>query len=229
MNLSPRTRIRFSLVATPTAGGSSSDGGMTPHLSPMTTAPRTTATSCCGNRGRPPQHRRQCRSTRRLRCPLSAPSWWCLHVVRVGTASVLVGGATGYPLRHPGRTSVPSAAAVGAEQRSWPSVPCGMTTRTRLVRLPQAVSEVKLHIALLASTMMAGNELRGGVRILGTLGSGLLGRKRRRGDASPRCLMDDARTAFRSSIGLPRVVSHRGACAATAFGTVPRIACGLVA
>ena len=192
MNLSPRTRLRFSLVATPTAGGSSSDGGTTPHLSPTTTAPRPTATSYCGNRGRPPQHRRRCRSMRWLRCPLSAPSWCCLHMARAGTASVLVGGTSGYPLRHPGRTSGPSAAFAGTERQSWSSASSGTTTRTRLVRLPQAVSEVKLHIALLASTMMAGNELRGGVRILETIGSGLLGRKRCRGDAFPRCSMADA-------------------------------------
>jgi hypothetical protein len=44
---------------------------------------------------------------------------------------------------------------------------------------------------LLVSTLMVGNELRGGARILGTFGSGLHGRKRRRGDPSPKCLMDD--------------------------------------
>ena len=80
----------------------------------------------------------------------------------------------------------------GAERRSWSSVSSGTTTPTRLVGLPLAVSGVKLHIALLASTLMVGNELRGGARLLGTIGSGLLGRKRRGGDASPRCSMDDA-------------------------------------
>ena len=62
-----------------------------------------------------PQHRRRRRSTRQLRCPLFAPSWCCLHVARVGTASVLIGGAAGCPLRYPGRTSVPGAATAGAE------------------------------------------------------------------------------------------------------------------
>jgi hypothetical protein len=57
--------------------------------------------------------------------------------------------------------------------------------------MPHAVSGVKLHITLLVSTLMAGNELRGGARILGTIGNGLLGRMCRHGDASPRCLMDD--------------------------------------
>ena len=54
------------------------------------------------------------------------------------------------------------------------------------------MSEVKLHIALLTSIMMAGNELRGGVRILGTIGSGPLSLMHRRDDASPRSSMDDA-------------------------------------
>jgi hypothetical protein len=78
------------------------------------------------------------------------------------------------------------------ERRSWSSVSSGTTTPTRLVGLPHAMSVIRLRIALLASTLMAGNELRGGARILGTFGSSLLGRKRRRGDASPRCSMDDA-------------------------------------
>ena len=113
-------------------------------------------------------------------------------MARVGTASVLIGEAAGYPLRHPGRTSVPGAATAGAERRSWSSVSDGTTTLTRLVGLPRAVSGVRMHIALLALTLTAGNELSGGTRILGTIGSGLISRERRRGDASPRCLMDDA-------------------------------------
>jgi hypothetical protein len=39
---------------------------------------------------------------------------------------------------------------------------------------------------------MVGKKLRGGVRIFGTVGSDLLDRKRRCGDASPRSSMDDA-------------------------------------
>jgi len=113
-------------------------------------------------------------------------------MTRVGTASVLVGGAAGYPLRHPGRTSVPGAGTVDAEQRSWSTAFGGTTTPIRLVRLPQAVSGARLRIAFLASTLMAGNELRGGTSILGTIGSSLLGRKRHHGDASPRCSTDDA-------------------------------------
>jgi len=49
-----------------------------------------------------------------------------------------------------------------------------------------------MRIALLALTLTAGNELSGGVRILGTIGSSLIGLERRRGDASPRSSMDDA-------------------------------------
>ena len=56
---------------------------------------------------------------------------------------------------------------------------------------PSRYLSTKLCIALLASTLMVGNELRGGTHIIGTIGSGLLGRMRRRGDASPRCSMDD--------------------------------------
>ena len=70
--------------------------------------------------------------------------------------------------------------------------PAARPPPTRLVGLPQAVSGVWQRIALLASILMVGNELRGGVHIIGTIGSGLLGRKRRRGDTSPRCSMDDA-------------------------------------
>jgi hypothetical protein len=54
------------------------------------------------------------------------------------------------------------------------------------------MSGVRLRIALLASTQMAGNELRGGTLILGTIRSGLLSRMCGRGDAFPRCSMDDA-------------------------------------
>ena len=69
-----------------------------------------------------------------------------------------------------------------------------------MVGLPLAVSGVRLRIALLVSTLMAllvstlmaSNELRGSVHILGTIGSGLLGRKHHRGDASTRCSMNDA-------------------------------------
>ena len=61
-----------------------------------------------------------------------------------------------------------------------------------MVGLPLAVPGVRLCIALLASTLMAGNELRGGALIHGTIGSGLLNRMCGRGDAFPRCSMDDA-------------------------------------
>ena len=113
-------------------------------------------------------------------------------MARVGTTSVLIGEAAGYPLRHPGRTSVPSAATAGAERRSWSSVSGGTTTLTRLVGLPRAVSGATMCVALLALTLTAGNELRGGARILGTIGSGPLSLMHRRDDASPRSSMDDA-------------------------------------
>ena len=58
-----------------------------------------------------------------------------------------------------------------------------MTTPTSLVGLPQAVFGVRLRIALLAPTLMVGNELRDDARILGTTGSGLLGRMHCRGDS----------------------------------------------
>jgi hypothetical protein len=67
-----------------------------------------------------------------------------------------------------------------------------MITPSGLVGLPQVVPRVRLHTALLESTLMAGNELRRGVCILGTVGSDLLSWKRRRGDASLRSSMDDA-------------------------------------
>jgi len=49
-----------------------------------------------------------------------------------------------------------------------------------------------MRVALLALTLTAGNELRGGARILGTIGSGPLSLMHRRDDASPRSSMDDA-------------------------------------
>ena len=61
-----------------------------------------------------------------------------------------------------------------------------------MVGLPLAVPGVRLRIELLMSTLMAGNELRGSALILGTIGSGLLSQMCGRGDAFPRCSMDDA-------------------------------------
>jgi hypothetical protein len=67
-----------------------------------------------------------------------------------------------------------------------------MITRIGLVGLPQAVPRVRIHTALLESTLMASNKLRGGVCILRTVGSDLLSRKHRYGDASLGSSMDDA-------------------------------------
>jgi hypothetical protein len=111
-----------------------------------------------------PQPRRRRRSAHQLRCPPFAPLSWChLHVVRVGTASVLIGGALGYPLHHHGRTSVPGAATTSAGRRSWSSASSSMTILTRLVGLSQPVLRARRHTALLPSTLLAGSELRGGM------------------------------------------------------------------
>jgi hypothetical protein len=56
---------------------------------------------------------------RQLRCPPSALLWWCLHVVRVGTARALISGADGYPLHHPGRIVVAGVEIASAGRRSW--------------------------------------------------------------------------------------------------------------
>jgi hypothetical protein len=97
---------------------------------------------------------------------------WCyLHVVWVGTTSILVGRAADCPLHHHGQI--------------WSSVSGSTTTPTRLVGLGQAVPRVRLHTALFESTLMVGNEWRGRMSILRAIRSDLLIQKRRRGDASP--------------------------------------------
>jgi hypothetical protein len=111
--------------------------------------------------------------------------------VREGIASVLDGGAASYLHRHLGQTRVPGVATADVGRRSCSSVSGGTTATTRPVELPQAVPGVRRHTALLVSTLMDGNELRGGVPILGTVGSDL-NRTCRCGEASPRSSMDDA-------------------------------------
>jgi hypothetical protein len=110
-------------------------------------------------------------------------------VVRVGIASVLVGGAVAYPLHRLGRTSVPGATTGSEGGRSWSLASGGTTISIWLVGLPNAVLGARWHVALLPSTLMAGSMLWGGVRIPG---SDLLSLKRHRDDASPRSSMDDA-------------------------------------
>ncbi|XP_039815360.1 vegetative cell wall protein gp1-like [Panicum virgatum] len=84
-----------------------------------------------------------------------------------------------------------SAQAPAPSTRPPAATPAPAATTSSTVPAP-ATSVVRLRIALLVSTLMVGNEWRGGAHFLGTFGSGLLSRKRRRSDASPRCLMDDA-------------------------------------